>query len=192
MLKKLSLLFACLLVFCQLNSQKIQPTARKGWIFGTSFGRAYSILNIPDKDLSQGGLAIDLKIGYMLKSDLGLLITSNVSIYDYEGFGRPRKRDFGVLAPSVQYWFNKKVWALGGVGLGGDNPVFWDIKSPENDPLETKYYNGLGLVAAVGYEVLHFDKCIVDLKAKVTYRNVNIKEGNSDGTSFAILVGIDF
>lgn len=106
--KEIIIIVCMLICFCQLYSQKIQPTARKGWIFGTSFGRAYSILNIPDNDLSQDGLAIDFKIGYMLKTDLGILITSNVSIYDYEGLGRPRKRDFGVLAPSVQYWFNKK------------------------------------------------------------------------------------
>jgi len=60
-------------------------------------------LRFPDESESFSDLGIDLKVGYMINTNLAILLTSIVSIYDYTGFGRDRKRDFGVLAPSIQY-----------------------------------------------------------------------------------------
>lgn len=137
------------------------------------------------------GFALDAKLGYLINPDFALLLTTNVSVYDYSGFGRNRKRDFGVLAPAVQYWLNDQFWILGGVGLGGDNPVFWDIRNPDNDPLETKYYPGLGIVSAVGYEIYQRKSFAIDLKAKITYRNVRLQEGKTNGVSFAFLLGVN-
>lgn len=173
-------------------AQEDKTIQRKGFVFGTSYGTGYSILKFPDQNQNEIGFALDVKIGYMVKSDFALLLSSNVSIYDYSGFGRDRKRDFGVLAPSVQYWVSDKCWLLGGVGLGGDNPVFWDIKNPDTDPLETKYYNGLGIVTAVGYEIYQRKNIAIDLKTKITYRNVTLQEGKTNGFSFALLLGINF
>ena len=173
--------------------QEDNAIQRKGFVFGTSYGIGYSILNFPDKKQSELGFALDVKLGYMIKPDLALLLTTNVSIYDYSGFGRDRKRDFGILAPIVQYWVNDKFWVLGGVGLGGDNPVFWDIDfdNVDDDPLETKYYNGLGLVAATGYEIYQRKNMAVDIKTKISYRNVEMQEGKTNGVSFSFLVGIN-
>ena len=173
--------------------QEDNPIQRKGFVFGTSYGTGYSILNFPDKNQNELGFALDVKFGYMVKSNLALLLTTNVSIYDYSGFGRDRKRDFGILAPTVQYWVNDKFWVLGGVGLGGDNPVFWDIDfdNVDNDPLETKYYNGLGIVTAFGYEIYQKKNIALDLKTKISYRNVEMQEGKTNGVSFSFLVGIN-
>lgn len=182
-------------VFIQVTlAQEDIAIQRKGFIFGTSYGTGYSILRFPDKNQSELGFALDVKLGYMIKSDLALLLSTNVTIYDYSGFGRDRKRDFGILAPSVQYWVNNKFWVLGGVGLGGDNPVFWDIdfENVDTDPLETKYYNGLGLVTAAGYEIYQRKNIALDLKTKITYRNVKMREGQTNGVSFALLLGLNF
>lgn len=175
-------------------AQKDKEIHRKGLVFGTSYGAGYSMLNFPDKNQSELGFALDVKLGYMIKQDLAILLTTNVSIYDYSGFGRDRKRDFGILAPSVQYWVNDKFWVLGGVGLGGDNPVFWDIDfdNVDTDPLETKYYNGLGFVTAVGYEIYQRKNIAFDLKTKISYRNVEMQEGKTNGVSIALFVGINF
>ena len=175
-------------------AQENETIQRRGFVFGTSYGAGYSVLNFPDKNQSEPGFALDVKLGYMIKPDLALLLSTNVSIYDYSGFGRDRKRDFGVLAPSLQYWLNDRCWVLGGIGLGGDNPVFWDIdfENIDNNPLETKYYNGLGVVAAVGYEIYQRKHIALDLKTKISYRNVEMPEGKTNGVSFSLLAGINF
>jgi hypothetical protein len=191
------LITTVLLLSVFMNSvfaQEDKEIQRKGFVFGTSYGAGYSMLNFPDKNQSELGFALDVKLGYMIKQDLAILLTTNVSIYDYSGFGRDRKRDFGILAPSVQYWVNDKFWILGGVGLGGDNPVFWDIdfENVDSDPLETKYYNGFGFVTAMGYEIYQRKNMALDLKTKISYRNVEMREGKTNGVSIALLVGINF
>jgi outer membrane protein W len=128
----------------------------------------------------------------MIKPNISLLLTSNVSGYAYSGIGRARKRDFGVLAPTVQYWFHERFWALAGVGLGIDAPVFFDIKDPDNHKEEIEYHSGLGIVGAIGYEFYQGKKMAIDLKVRMTYRNVNITEGKTTGISPSILIGINF
>lgn len=179
--------------YAQEYAEEDKTIPRKGFVLGVSSGGAYSIMKFPEKNQSEPGLALDVKLGYMIKPDLAILLTTNVSIYDYSGFGRNRKRDFGILAPSVQYWVNDKFWVLGGVGLGGDNPVFWDIdfENVDNDPLETEYFNGLGFVASMGYEFYHRKNIALDIKTKMMYRNVEMLEGKTNGVSFALLLGIN-
>jgi len=191
---KIIALIICTTFFTQsVDAQLKSDFQRKGFVFGSSFGLAASKLNFPDRSINQTGLGIDLKIGYMLNPKLAILLTSNVSVYDYSGFGRDRKRDFGVLSPSLQYWLNDKIWLLGGVGIGGDNPVFWDVKNPDTDPLETTYYSGLGIVASAGYEIFRLNNNFtIDIKGRVMYRKVNLQEGNTNGISYGILVGINF
>lgn len=192
-LKSLSTIVYVIFLIQFLPAQENTETQRKGFVFGTSVGVANTSLQFPGKSESFSDLAIDLKAGYMINPNLALLLSSNVSIYDYSGFGRDRKRDFGVIAPSLQYWLNNKVWVLGGIGIGGDNPVFWDIKNPDSDSLETKYYSGLGFVAAVGYEVYQSkNNFTIDIKARTMYRNVDLQEGNTTGFSYGLLVGINF
>lgn len=191
------LITAYLILFVFINgvfAQEDKTIHRKGFVFGASYGTGYSIFKFPDNEQRELGFALDVKLGYMIKPDIALLLTTNVSIYDYSGFGRDRKRDFGILAPSIQYWLNDKIWLLGGIGLGGDNPVFWDIdfENVDNDPLETKYFNGLGFVTAVGYEIYRRKNMVLDLKSKISYRNVEMQEGKTNGVSFALLLGINF
>jgi len=178
--------------FTLIYAQETQDTSRSGFVFGSSFGAAVSFNKFPGKTENCGGVALDLKLGYMINPDLAILLTTNTSSYDYEGTGRARQRDFGVLAPAVQYWLNNKFWILGGIGLGGDAPIFWDIKNPKENKEETKYYNGFGAVAAFGYEVYQDDGFVLDVKLKLTYRNVDLQEGNTTGLSTAILFGVNF
>ncbi len=185
---------SCILLMVQfLHAQETIKVQRKGLIFGTSLGVAYTNLVFPNKTEQATNLGLDIKIGFMLNPKTSILLSSNVSIYDYSGFGRDRKRDFGVLSPSVQYWLNNKLWLLGGVGLGGDNPVFWDIKNPEDDPLETKYFSGVGLISSIGYELFQVNEhLVIDLKARLMYRKVELQEGKTSGLSYGLLVGINF
>jgi len=192
-LKPIAIFFYIVFLTQNLLGQENSKFQRKAFIFGTSFGVANSNLKFPDRSGNQTDIGLDLKVGYMLNSRLAILLTSNVSIYDYSGFGRDRKRDFGVLAPSLQYWVKDKLWLLSGLGIGGDNPVFWDIENPDTDPLESKYFSGLGFVASVGYELFQSNRNFtIDIKGRLMYRNVNLQEGDTTGTSYGILVGINF
>lgn len=184
----------CFTILTQgIDAQIKSNFQRNGFVFGTSIGVANSNIKFPDRLENQTDLGIDLKVGYMLNSRLAILLMSNVSIYDYSGLGRDRKRDFGVLSPSMQYWFKDRFWLLGGIGVGGDNPVFWDIENPDTEPLETKYFSGIGIVASAGYELFRSNKSFaVDLKGRVMYRNVNLQEGDTTGISYGILIGINF
>jgi hypothetical protein len=161
-------------------------------MIGTSIGISHSIQSFPNKSQNDTDFSFDLKAGYMIKSNIALLITSNVSGYEYSGIGRSRKRDFGVLAPTVQYWFRDRFWALAGIGLGLDAPVFFDVKDPDNHEEEIAYHTGLGIVGAIGYELYQGGRFTIDLKARMTYRNVNIAEGKTAGVSPSILMGINF
>lgn len=185
-------LWLSFLIFQNINAQDSNTIQRKGFVFGTSLGTASTFLKFPDKQQTDIGIALDLKVGYMLNPKLALLLSTNVSVYDYSGYGRDRKRDFGILAPSIQYWLKDRFWVLGGIGLGGDNPVFWDIHNPDTNPLEIKYFNGFGIITAFGYELYHRKNLTFDIKAKVSYRKVNLHEGNTSGISSGILLGINF
>ena len=96
------------------------------------------------------------------------------------------------MAPTVQYWFRDRFWALAGIGLGLDAPVFFDVKDPDNHEEEIAYHTGLGIVGAIGYELYQGGRFTIDLKARMTYRNVNIAEGKTAGVSPSILMGINF
>jgi len=191
-LKILSTILFTFFLFHLTDAQESQPIEKKGFIFGTSFGIANSGLKFPSMSQRFTDLGLELKIGYRLNPKLAILLNSNISIYDYSGLGRDRKRDFGVLSPSIQYWISDKLWLLGGIGIGGDNPVFWDIQSPDTDPLETKYYSGLGIVSSIGYEVFRINKkIIIDLKLRAMYRKVELQEGNTSGFSYGVLAGLN-
>ncbi len=187
------LITICLIGLTHLSySQNKEAINREGFVFGTSIGIAHSIQSFPTKMQSNTDFGLDLKFGYMIKPNISLLLTSNISGYDYAGTGRARKRDFGVIAPAVQYWFGDRFWGLVGIGLGVDAPVFFDIEDPDNQKEETKYYPGLGIIGAVGYEFYQGKKFAIDLKARMTYRNVNLTEGKTTGISPSILIGINF
>lgn len=173
-------------------AQDKEPNIRKGFVFGASIGLSHSVQSFPNKSQTNTDFGFDFKLGYTIKPNISLLLTSNVSGYEYSGIGRTRKRDFGVLAPAVQYWFRERFWAQAGVGLGIDAPVFFDIEDPDNNKEETEYYHGLGIVGAVGYEFYQGKKIVIDLKARMTYRNVNISEGRTTGVSPSILIGVNF
>ena len=108
------------------------------------------------------------------------------------GVGRDRKRDFGIVAPTIQYWLIDKFWVLAGVGLGVDAPIFWDIKKPEVNKEETKYYTGLGVVTALGFDICRKKNSTLDIKTRLSYRSVQLQEGRTSGFSPAVLIGINF
>ena len=188
-----SLLSALLLsLITSAYSQNMQDVYRKGFVFGTAIGVSHSIQPFPNNKQNNLGLGLDFKVGYMLQPNLALLLSTNISSYNYSGVGRDRTRDFGIVAPTIQYWLNDKLWVLGGVGLGVDAPISWDIKNPDVNKKETQYYTGLGVVMALGFDIFRKKNFTVDIKTRLSYRNVQLQEGRASGFSPAVLIGINF
>ncbi len=185
-------IYAIIFVLLCLTSKAEDNTQvdRKGFVFGTSFGIGNANMNFPDKKQNNTNLGINWKIGYMVNSKLALLVNGAVSIYDYNSIGRARKRDFGGVFPSAQYWLTGKFWVLGGVGLGTDAPVFYDLKPDNKD--ETKYYSGFGVISSAGYEIYHKHNFVIDIQARINYSSVNLPEGRTNGLNTALLLGINF
>ncbi|MCA9733170.1 hypothetical protein KC799_13620 [candidate division KSB1 bacterium] len=188
---RFKILSVTILSICSLAYGQNQSSHRSGLFFGNSIGISRTSHHFPYDSQINSDLALEAKIGYFIKPDFALTLITNPSIYNYNGSNRERKREFGVLAASAQYWFgSKKTWILGGIGLGVDAPVFYDVK-PEGDG-ETKYFTGFGFVSSIGYEFYKWKKLVFDAEARVTYRNVEMEEGKTTGTSIALLLGFNF
>ena len=189
-MKSLTLFAICCLISISASAQSQNEPTRKGFVFGFSSGIANSHIKFPSKKQNNTNFALNWKVGYMLNPKLALLINGAVSVYEYDLSDRKRLRDFGGVFASAQYFMTDKFWALGGVGIGTDAPVFYDIK-PENT-VETKYYSGLGLVSSVGYEIYRKNNFALDLQARINYTTVNLPIGKTNGFTTAFLVGINF
>lgn len=182
------LLISCFLGLSTFGQSK-NEIQRKGLVFGTSIGIANSNLNYPTKNQNNTNLAINWKVGYMLNPKLALLVNGAVSIYEYDLTDRKRLRDFGGVFASAQYFITDKFWALGGVGIGTDAPVFYDL-NPENT-VETKYYSGIGAISSIGYEIFRKRNFALDLQARMNYSSVNLPIGKTNGFTTALLIGIN-
>ena len=189
-MKSIILFAICILLNISAIAQTKTDTTRKGIVFGISSGIANSNLIFPSKVQNNTNLALNWKIGYMLNPKLALLLNGAVSIYEYDLSDRKRLRDFGGVFVSSQYFVSDKLWILGGVGVGTDAPVFYDIK-PKNT-IETKYYSGFGAISSVGYEIFRRKNFALDLQARINYSSVNLPIGKTNGFTTALLLGINF
>lgn len=158
-------------------------------MFSFGSGISFSHLEFPHTNQQNTDLALNWKIGYMINPKLAVLLNGSVSVYQYDLSDRPRKRDFGGVFPSLQYHISEKIWVLGGVGLGTDAPVFYDLQ-PENE-IETNYYLGVGCIASAGYEIVKRKNFVVDLQARLNYSQVHLPIGTLKGFNSALVLGIN-
>jgi hypothetical protein len=188
---KLIPLFAiCFMFSVSAFTQTKTDITRKGIVFGFSSGIANSNIKFPGKNQNNTNLALNWKTGYMLNPKLALLLNGVVSIYEYDLSDRKRLRDFGGVFFSTQYFVSNKLWILGGVGIGTDAPVFYDLKT--ENTIETKYYSGIGVISSVGYEIYRKNNFALDLQARINYSSVNLPIGRTNGFTTALLLGINF
>lgn len=189
-MKSIAMLLFSLVISLSVQAQITNEMQRKGLVFGFSSGITNSNLSFPSKKQNHTNLALNWKLGYMVNPKFVLLLNGAVSIYEYDLTDRKRLRDFGGVFASAQYFVKDKFWLLGGVGLGTDAPVFYDLKQENKE--ETKYYSGLGLVSSIGYEICRKKFFVLDLQARINYSSVNLPIGMSNGFTTALLIGINF
>lgn len=189
-MKRFKLVLICCVITTLGITQSKNEIVRKGLVFGFSAGIANSYLRFPTKNQNDANLALNWKAGYMPYPKLAFLFNGAVSIYEYDLSDRTRLRDFGGIFASAQYYLGDKFWILGGLGIGTDAPVFYDVE-PENQ-IETKYYSGIGLISSFGYEIYRKKKFTVDIQARLNYSSVNLPIGKANGFTTALLLGINF
>lgn len=163
---------------------------RKGFLFGASAGLAHSNIRVSSSTQSNTDLGLNWKVGYMIRPNLAVLINGSASIYDYTLSGRARKRDFGGIFPSAQYWVADKIWILGGGGIGTDAPVFYDLKVENIE--ETKYHSGIGAISSIGYEVYRKKNFALDVQARLNFSGVDLPVDKAKGFTTALLLGFNF
>jgi hypothetical protein len=188
-MKLLTSISICLLFSINTFSQDNTDISRKKILLCFASGVANSNIQFPDKKDTYTNLALNWKIGYMLNPRFALLLNGAVSVYEYDLSDRKRLRDFGGLYASAQYFVSDRFWILGGLGLGTDAPVFYDLK-PKNE-IEINYYTGVGAISSIGYEILRTKNFVLDLQARVNYNSVNLPIGTTHGLSTAFLIGIN-
>lgn len=189
-MKSKTLVAICILINTTLTAQTKTDLTRKGAVFGFSSGIAHSILKYPSTTKRDANLALNWKIGYMLHPKLALLVVGSVSVYEYDLSDRKRLRDLGGVFASAQYFISDKFWVLGGLGIGTDAPVFYDL-IPDNER-ETDYYSGLGVISSLGFEIYRKKSFAIDLQTRVNYSSMDLPLGKTSGFAAALLVGINF
>ncbi len=125
---------------------------RRGWVFGMSLGAGSMSGNEGE---SKEGVAFDMHVGFMVSPQLALLI---------EGYGVSHLENDVSLTQTMgliagQLWLNPALWIKGGLGSGSliaDNGV----RTEESQ-------EGVAVMAAAGYEILHSNRFAVDAQVRV-------------------------
>jgi hypothetical protein len=194
-MKKIAIttLVLCLLTFQNMFAKGNDAIQRKGFVFGISTGTGCIITSVPsNKNNTQlGHLAYNWKVGYMVNRKMTVLLQGAISTYISDGNSdspRERLRGFEGLMPSFQYHLNNRQWVNIGIGLGMDNPVFYDVK----DETEGKYYAG-GFKTAIssGYEIWQRKNKSIDIQGRLSYGTSQVPEGKRNSLAFDILIGFN-
>jgi len=179
--------------FCTLLSygqNKTSQIERKGFVIG--FGVGAGVINItnsipedPFED-TQGGIVFpNLKIGWMLNERLAILISSHGLIYNIDG----KDRSFDALAPTVQFWFNDRIWINGSIiGLAIDAPAIYE------DGFGDEAWNfGHSVSLSSGYEIVQTKKFSLDLQTNLSMGRTNLdNEVNRDGVILSFGLGFNW
>ncbi len=194
-MKKIAIttLVLCFLTFQNMFAQSNNAIQRKGFVFGIAGGTGFIITSIPSNknNIQSSNLSYNWKVGYMVNSKMAVLFQGVISTYIYEGnidSPRERLRGFEGLIPSIQYHLNNRLWVSGGIGLGMDNPVFYDVK----DETEGKYYaGGFKMTISSGYEIWQRKNKTIDFQCRLSYGTSHVPEGKRNSFAFDILIGFN-
>ncbi len=101
------------------------------------------------------GVAFDIHLGFMVSPQLALLV---------EGYGVSHLENEVSLTQSMglvagQFWLNPALWIKGGLG-SGSRIADDGVRSEESQ-------EGVAVMAAIGYEVLHSDRFAVDVQLRL-------------------------
>lgn len=185
--------FSIALVYVGYPQGSADSAKPRKLVFGLAAGTAYSYQTFAGRAQENADFALQIEGGVRLNKRFAVLISSSVSTYLYQGVvGRPRKRDFGVLSVAFRYAPMERFSLTGGAGLGVDAPVFFDMESPDKNKEETRYYAGPGCMGSLAYTFYRTRFISLDVRTRLSWRQVMAPDGRVGGISTALLIGLNF
>ncbi|MBC7842038.1 MAG: hypothetical protein H7099_06990 [Gemmatimonadaceae bacterium] len=175
-----------LAVFAE-RSQAQASAKDRGVTFGLAIGAASVSLEPPTRTTGTD-IAIGWRVGYRMSPRAAVVLNGISSVYAWSGGGRPRKRGFEGLMPSVQYWLAPRLWVSAGAGLNLDAPAFYDIRS--GNAGERDFHAGLGAVGIIGGELMRRGGTAIELQTRLHSGYMNLPDGRRRGTTASLLIGL--
>lgn len=170
LMKKL-VCISLLLIVCMINplstwAQKARHDGR-----GLTFSLAYGFMHQQDQVFgdSHKGHVINAGVGVYLHKDLVLFLRGITSEVIYLRGARADieyRQIAGFLGTSLQYWFNKRIYAEGGAGIGSMR--HGDIASPTVRLPSTREV-GFSILIGAGINVLDKGKGLINLGLEDTF-----------------------
>ncbi len=187
---KLPLLMACHLLAAPIA---IAQSGARGFVSGVSLGIARTSLRTPAIGSARSGLdfAFGWRVGYRASERVAVMLQGVGAGYRSLGPGRPRRRGFEALVPTVEVALRPDTWISTGVGMHLDAPVFFDLQRDRPD--ERRYHRGWGMVLGAGYVVdarrPSWSRTAVAVEGRWHVGVASTPEGSVRGHSTALLVG---
>lgn len=179
-------------VYADVHPQDSAPVERDRFLFGVAIGAGYVDTDVEGADHhTEFSPSIGWKIGWIINRTLAAQIIFPSTFFTYDGnpdAPRRRLRGFEGIVPTIQYWPGERFWVSGGIGLGSDTPVFFDVRGED----EGKYYFGVGGALSVGYELWQRNNRTIDVQTRLRYGTADVPEGRRSTSSVDILVGINW
>lgn len=137
-------------------------------------------------------VALSWKVGYRTSERTAVMLSGASSPYRYTGPGRPRRRAFEGIFPTLEFSASDAMWVSGGVGLNLDAPVFYDVRGGDRE--ERRFWRGLGTLLSVGYAPFSATPqsfaSHVYVEGRWQRGSNNVPQGRQRGQTAAILLGV--
>ena len=161
------------------------PRDRYGLTLGFGFGLGGMDADSGDLcldcDYDPIAFGFDFHIGGMLNPKMALLaeLTLTGQTLDSEGFSWVYQSMF---LGAVQYWLTPQLWLKGGLGFSQLDVQYDDGYETFEETIDT----GMGLLGAIGYEVLHSTQFAIDLSLRLQGANYDKIDDTVSSALFAI------
>lgn len=182
----IALLFLVNQTIAQSNLNK-KFAERKGFVIGLGVGAGTLALNTNDTtNLTFSGSLPNIKIGYMINSELALLAMLPGATYKYKG----NDRGFEGITLAAQYWFKNNWSVLGGAGLTFDAPAFYTVKDIQSADFHIGFPS---VMAGIGYEVWRKGRFALDLQYRIFIGKSDLENnGHRRGVSNMLIIGFNW
>ena len=161
------------------------PRERYGLTLGFGFGlggmSADSGELCIDCDYDPVAFGVDFHIGGMINPRMAILgeLTLTGQTLDADGFSWVYQ---SMLLGAVQYWLTPALWVKGGIGFSQLDIQYDDGFVVYEETIDT----GVGLLGAIGYEVLHSTRFAIDLSLRLQGASYDAIEDSVSSALFAI------